>query len=77
MESALLTVPTQTTVISNFYRVNLDADRLRLHVAMFHDCLRGLNKRVNSFGDIVDILIKIGDYVKASASRTTQSRQFD
>lgn len=48
VESALLTKPVQTAVISNFYGSDLNADRLQLHVSMFHDWIEENNKQVCS-----------------------------
>jgi hypothetical protein len=53
-ESALIT--RDTAVISNFYGTDLDADRLKLHVEMFHDLANQKNIHVNTFGDVVSIL---------------------
>ena len=33
-----------------------EADRLKLHVSMFHDLLRQQHKHVNSLGDVIDVL---------------------
>jgi len=45
-------------VISDFFGDDLDGDRLKLHITMFHDLLQQneFTGRPTSFGDIVDIL---------------------
>jgi len=55
VESALITVPVDTNV-SDFYGSDVDAERLKLHVSMFHDMLLQKQSRVSSFGDVVDIM---------------------
>ena len=56
VESALVSQPVTTAVISDFYGSDLNGDRLDLHVSMFHDLMRQQGKTVTSLGDIVDIL---------------------
>jgi len=56
VESALVSQPVTTAVISDFYGSDLNVDRLDLHVSMFHDLMRQQGKTVTSLGDIVDIL---------------------
>jgi hypothetical protein len=56
VESAFIKQPIDTTFISNFYGSDLDADRLQLHVGMFHDVMLQKHEQVNNIGDIVNVL---------------------
>ena len=56
VELALITKPVKTELISTFYRSDLDAERLNLHVSMFHDLIQQQGRQVKTFSDIVDIL---------------------
>ena len=56
VESALITNPVNTAIISDFYTTDIDAKRLTLHVSMFHDLLKQQGRHVRNVGDIVDIL---------------------
>ena len=58
VESALVSQPVTTKVISDFHGsdLNTNGDRLDLDVSMFHDLMPQQGKQVTSLGDIVDIL---------------------
>ena len=56
VESALITNPVNTAIISDFYTTDIDAKRLTLHVSMFHDLFKQQGRHVSNVGDIVDIL---------------------
>lgn len=56
VESALIKLPVDTTVISSFYGADLDEDRLKLHVEMFHDLMLQQRQKLENFGEIVNIL---------------------
>ena len=45
-----------TSVISKFFDSVVDADRLRLHVNMFHDLMQQKHLQIQSYGDAVDSL---------------------
>jgi Domain of unknown function (DUF4371)/hAT family C-terminal dimerisation region len=54
-ESALVTVPVDTHVISNFYGSDIDEDRLNLHATMLHDITHHRKLQMNNVGDIISI----------------------
>ena len=52
----LMSVPSNTGVLSDFYKDDINVERLQLHTAMLHNFVEQKQQTINNFGDIVNIL---------------------
>ena len=55
VEKALVTVPVDISIITNFYGNDFDDYRLNLHIKMFHDLAKERKLLVNTINDITEI----------------------
>jgi hypothetical protein len=55
-ERALISTPSNTAVLSDFYKDDINAARLELHTTMLHDIISKNKQTLANFGDTVGIL---------------------
>lgn len=55
-EKAMTATPLQPDIITNFYKDDLNAERFKLHLQMFHDITSQKGVNISSLSDIVDYL---------------------
>ena len=72
-QSALVTVPVETNVISNFYGADIDEVRLNLHATMLHDIMKHRKLQMNNADDIISIFRT--DTSLCTAARNGQSAE--